>query len=1452
LLLIAARVGWAIVHSIWLAAAAAMALALALCFLRSAAARHIACMFALAITLGGTGAVTMKVPSPATSSEKEAGSQLPPAAPSARRDLPLPNSNDEDPSRRPITLPAANGALPQSVVHRSTSLLDSKVTGAGLAATTSFRSLITPALPWLAVSWLLGVVLLSLRHFGGWWRVRTWRRTGKRLVQEAAERLASEIGRKLGLRRLVPIMKSADVLTPMLVGTVRPMILLPLRVITGFSVCELEAILAHELAHLARGDAWANLLQIVCETLLFYHPGVWWISRQARIERENAADDLATAVCADRLQYVNALARLAEQTIAPSLALAATDGPLLTRIRRLLLPPPRPSGATSDWAVSALIAGGLFLVMLILIPHPSSATAEEPPKITVAAGESIQKAIDAAPAGAVIQLGEGEWRERITISKPLTIEGAGWEKTSIKPDRFPPGVTAKSKAEFRARYVRGLSVTERAVLDREWVEKFARPTLLVQVTGDVVVRGLRIGGIAPPSDQSAGGEALAVFRKAQGSMSGCAVVGPSEDGIQIDDGSDVEIVHSLVAALRGVGIIVEGWNASSRPSRLHLAESEVRTVADGVQIGRNCDGTLIERCRIRDSRGNGIYYEEASPTITGNAIFNNKRSGIHAHGKTHATVRGNLVWKNKSHGMECWFENADTIEGNTFVENVQAALLAVGNSKPVAVRNIFAASPVAINCGMVGPQIGQPVLTANLFWQTATVLKAMEEKKPAPEGSLSADPQFRDAAKEDFALAPSSPAIGANIGLPEPLAPASPWRTLPEEEAIATSATLTSDTSDVSGFPEVKMDFGLSGLKTIDLSLAPQVVQFEGFLDSGPPPRFISTNSLARVDLVEVKESERPSLSKDWLYLAQANVIPPSSTNQLVSKTPEELRQKAVEDAKAWIDDAFQLEDKAKREAAIERIRAAMRSGNADEARAGVTAFVRLAPIEFDKAAFRPEVRALLASQDRPTRAAAASAFTMTGADADDVERILALADDPAAEVREPLTGIIVRLTKGDLTGKPASDAILKLMNNLPRDSRSVAHAMWGVKFSPEIEARVLEFCREIQGASNSSVGYNFFYGALSTQANKSDASCRRLIELLAHQDTTNIAGRSAWGLQQGVAREQFPLVADAMVKLIEARSDGYLRNNALRCLRTYGDVRQAPPLKALLAKPGVTGEFKSELQQLLAAIEKRRPESAADQSSDKPLPSPTPQPPTPQLATTATEKAEIEVEWQGKWWPAAVLKKEAERTQIHYVGYGSEWDEWVNQERIRPLQSQTAAPEKSTTGVTPQKAEETRVAQLVEKNRQAARRRAQEDRQRYTFEELGEIEKLYQVANTKGKRTDEAKASLKQLLEKYDKANRTGCATLYLGQASEGTERLEYLTRAVEKFSDCYYLNGCQVGGYGRYVLALTLWDKGERDKARALLAELKTTYKDATDHRGEPMSKIAEAVEKELAKQQ
>lgn len=180
-----------------------------------------------------------------------------------------------------------------------------------------------------------------------------------------------------------------------------------------------------------------------------------------------------------------------------------------------------------------------------------------------------------------------------------------------------------------------------------------------------------------------------------------------------------------------------------------------------------------------------------------------------------------------------------------------------------------------------------------------------------------------------------------------------------------------------------------------------------------------------------------------------------------------------------------------------------------------------------------------------------------------------------------------------------------------------------------------------------------------------------------------------------------------------------------------------------------------------------------------------------------------------------------------------------------------TAAPTPSAPPITAQDVEDVRVARLLAANRRAARTRAEQDRRFYTAEQLQEIETLYQVANHKGLHNDESRASLKQLLDKYDKANRTGCATLYYGQGSTGTERVEYLTRAVEKFSDCYYFNGCRVGGYARIVLAETLWINGEKDKARALLVELKTHYQDATGHDGRPILEEVAAMEKAWAAQ-
>lgn len=134
---------------------------------------------------------------------------------------------------------------------------------------------------------------------------------------------------------------------------------------------------------------------------------------------------------------------------------------------------------------------------------------------------------------------------------------------------------------------------------------------------------------------------------------------------------------------------------------------------------------------------------------------------------------------------------------------------------------------------------------------------------------------------------------------------------------------------------------------------------------------------------------------------------------------------------------------------------------------------------------------------------------------------------------------------------------------------------------------------------------------------------------------------------------------------------------------------------------------------------------------------------------------------------------------------------------------------------------------------RMKARERMRKDSALYSSEKLREIETLYQVANKKW-RSQEGKDSLKRLIEKYDKANRTGCALLYLGQMSKGEEKEQYLQKAIDGYSDCFYGNGVQVGAYARFYMAYHCKETGRADKAAELFKVITTEYPDAINHRG------------------
>lgn len=222
-------------------------------------------------------------------------------------------------------------------------------------------------LPWLVLSWCCGVLLLSLR---AWWQ---WRGL-KALLRRASELapwqdLVTTMSWKFGLRRRVRVLCSDKVAAPLLLGWIRPVILLPLAVICNFPVAQVELILAHELAHLRRWDPLANLFQVILETLYFFHPVVHWISRDVRNEREICCDRLALEITGgSRQQLAWALADLCElnerQT---SLVLAANGGVVLDRVQQLAFSlPARPSRQATRLGRFAAIALATAMAIVLL------------------------------------------------------------------------------------------------------------------------------------------------------------------------------------------------------------------------------------------------------------------------------------------------------------------------------------------------------------------------------------------------------------------------------------------------------------------------------------------------------------------------------------------------------------------------------------------------------------------------------------------------------------------------------------------------------------------------------------------------------------------------------------------------------------------------------------------------------------------------------------------------------------------------------------------------------------------------------------------------------------------------------------------------------------------------------------------------------------------------------
>jgi TonB family protein len=211
--------------------------------------------------------------------------------------------------------------------------------------------------------WSLGVLFFALRLMWGSRQVSTLRRRGE-TAEEAVLAVAASVAARLGLARPVHVLMSALAEGPGVVGWIRPVILLPAATLAGLTPQQFEAVLAHEIAHILRYDYLVNLLQMLVEALLFYHPAVWWVSGRIRHERELCCDDVAVRACGDAVCYARALTSLERlRAQAPALAMGSTSGRLLYRIERLMGAAPQEQ-SPARWPGIVALAAGLVCVAL--------------------------------------------------------------------------------------------------------------------------------------------------------------------------------------------------------------------------------------------------------------------------------------------------------------------------------------------------------------------------------------------------------------------------------------------------------------------------------------------------------------------------------------------------------------------------------------------------------------------------------------------------------------------------------------------------------------------------------------------------------------------------------------------------------------------------------------------------------------------------------------------------------------------------------------------------------------------------------------------------------------------------------------------------------------------------------------------------------------------------------
>ncbi len=350
------RLGWVLIHSLWqflLIALVVRLLERAFAGRRGASLRYIAGVCGLAAMTAAPVVTWFFIPVISLASagsvvERTAGLHIAPAA------APLPTTAD-------------SGSASLEVIGRPPA--EYSLADACSASWTTLGARLRPWLPFLVMCWLVGMSFCSLRPLVGWLTLRRLRTVGVSAIGQGLEESARRIAARLRITQTVSVLRSTMAKTPLVVGCLRPVLLIPVVMAAQLPLAELEAILAHELAHVRRHDFLVNLWQTLLETVFFYHPAVWSLSHRLRAEREHCCDDVALSVIGDPVCYGRALLHV-EELRGPEALLAlgaGGSGSLRGRILRLFdrpTPPTSAAGLTAGVLLPSVVLAGVFAAIV--------------------------------------------------------------------------------------------------------------------------------------------------------------------------------------------------------------------------------------------------------------------------------------------------------------------------------------------------------------------------------------------------------------------------------------------------------------------------------------------------------------------------------------------------------------------------------------------------------------------------------------------------------------------------------------------------------------------------------------------------------------------------------------------------------------------------------------------------------------------------------------------------------------------------------------------------------------------------------------------------------------------------------------------------------------------------------------------------------------------------------